>query len=93
MLRQEMEYNRIIIGAWAHNKDDNINKVKTVNVAVDWSTNLHAVANGGHGSSLDNHSGPFEKLKNIKPVNGDIVLHSGIFIMVRVLKTPTICYR
>ena len=31
------------------------NKVKTVNVAVDWSTNLNAVANGGHGSSLENH--------------------------------------
>ena len=31
--------------------------MKTVNGAVDWSTNLHAVPNGGHGYSLENHQG------------------------------------
>jgi hypothetical protein len=59
MLRQEMESYPIIILAWAHNKDDN--KVISVNVVGRLSTNLHAVANGGHGFSL--------KLEHLNQVN------------------------
>ena len=36
-----------------------------INVAVDWSSNLDAFANGGHGVSW----GIFEKLEILKPVN------------------------
>ena len=53
MLRQEIESYQIIIRACAHNKDNNKQNDDTWwwTWAVDWYTDLHAVANGGHGSS------------------------------------------
>ena len=52
-----MEFYPIIIRAWAH-------KMRTTKVKTpddDWSTNLHAVANGGHGPSLEYHPGEFSR--------------------------------
>ena len=46
----------IIIGACTHNKDNNKQSEDTdamMNIAVDCYTNLNAVNNGGHSSSLE----------------------------------------
>ena len=37
-----------------------------MNVAVDWYTDRHAVANGGHGSSLQSQCGTFLRSLKIK---------------------------
>ena len=50
MLTQKMY--SYIIGACAHNKDDN-----KQSVAVYWYTNPHTAVNGGHGSSLEYQRG------------------------------------
>ena len=35
-----------------------------MNVVLDWYENLHAVTNGGHGSSLEYQRGAFLRLEN-----------------------------
>jgi hypothetical protein len=40
--------------------------VKTANVVVDWSTNLHAVVHGVHGSSLEYQHEVFFRSLNIE---------------------------
>ena len=63
------------------------NKMKTVNVAVDWSPNLHDVANGGHGSSLEYHHGAFVRSLKILSqwIHGGLVLRSVIFFFIFLL--------
>ena len=51
-------------------------------MAVDWYTNLYAVYNGGHSSSLEYQSGPFSKsFKNKSQlIKARFVLYSVIFV-------------
>ena len=49
----------LLLFGHGHTTKTTTNKVKAVNVVVDWSPNPHAVANGGPGSSLEYHYGAF----------------------------------